>query len=138
VRFRVVVGLAVFVAVVLSSSPSVAHKSQGVKAQQRVFAKHQNLDRSDARVQLLVTNRRFRPIRRLVCETEISDKWFHPVTGEVRTYTEDWFLTIRNFPERSRLRSRKDMIFVEHVELTTDPQWQPQGVTVRTRHCHVR
>jgi hypothetical protein len=135
---RIVVGPAVLVAVVVSSSPSVAHKSEGVKAQQRVFAKHQNLDRSDARVQLRVANRRFRPIRRLVCETEITDKWFHPVTGEVRTYSEDWFLTVRNFPERSRLLSRKDTIFVAHSDLTTDPQWQPQGVTVRTRHCHAR
>lgn len=137
-RFRIVVGLTVLLAVVLESGPSVAHRSSGVKAQQRVFAKHQNLDRSDARVQLLVSNRRFRPIRRLVCETDISSKWFHPVTGEVRTFTEDWFLTIRNFPERTRLRSRKDTIFVGHPELTTDPQWQPQGVTVKTPHCHVR
>jgi hypothetical protein len=60
------------------------------------------------------------------------------VTGEARSYSEDWFLTIRNFPARTRLRPVRDTIFVSHPELAADPQWQPQGVTVKTQHCHVR
>lgn len=135
---RVVLSLALVAVVALSSVPSAAHESARVNAQQRVLAKHQNLDRSDARVQLVVVNRRPTEIRRLVCETDISDQWLHPVTGEVRTYTEDWFLVIRHFAARTRLRSRKDTIFVSHPELTADPQWQPQGVTVETPHCHAR
>jgi hypothetical protein len=135
---RPILGLAVVAAVVLSAQPVLGHESSRVNAQQRVLAKHQNLDRSDARVQLVIANRRFTPIRRLVCTTTISDQWFHPVTGEVRTYTEDWFLVIRRFPARTRLRSQKDTIFVDHPELTADPQWQPQGVTIKTPHCHAR
>jgi hypothetical protein len=137
-RTRPILGLALVAAVALSAQPAAGHESARVNAQQRVLAKHQNLDRSDARVQLVVANRRFTPIRRLVCTTTISDQWFHPVTGEVRTYSEDWFLVIRRFPARTRLRSQKDTIFVGHPELTTDPQWQPQGVTVKTPHCHAR
>jgi hypothetical protein len=137
-RTRPILGLVLVAAVVLSAQPALGHESARVNAQQRVLAKHQNLDRSDARVQLVIANRRFTPIRRLVCTTTISDQWFHPVTGEVRTYTEDWFLVIRRFPARTRLRSQKDTIFVGHPELTADPQWQPQGVTVKTPHCHAR
>jgi hypothetical protein len=135
---RSVLALLVVAGLVLSSAPSSAHESPRVNAQQRVLAKHQNLDRSDARVQLLVTNRRFDDIRRLKCITVISDRWAHAVTGEIREYREDWFLVIRRFPARTRLRSKKSTIFVSHPELITDPAWQPQGVTVATRHCHAR
>ncbi|HEX2025272.1 MAG TPA: hypothetical protein VHH92_02640 [Actinomycetota bacterium] len=137
-RTRTIAGLALVAAVILGGQPALGHESARVNAQQRVFAKHQNLDRSDARVQLQITNRRFTPIRRLVCTTVISDQWHHPVTGEVRKYSEDWFLVIRRFPARTRLRSQKDTIFVNHPELTADPLWQPQGVTVKTPHCHAR
>ncbi|MGH2677300.1 MAG: hypothetical protein ACRDHB_02920 [Actinomycetota bacterium] len=137
---RVRVGIGVLGALALALAPvgASAHEASKVNAQQRVFSKSQGLDRSQARVQLRITNKRFNEINRLVCETEISDRWLHPVTQEIRTYTEDWFLVIRNFPQRTRLRSKKDTIFVQHGELTTDPQWQPQGVTIKTTHCHVR
>lgn len=135
---RLCIGLGLVVTLLLSSGPAGAHDSSRVKVQQRVFSKHQNLDRSDAKVQLQVTNRRIDDIRRLVCQTQISDRWFHPVTQETRMYSEDWFLVIRTFPARTRIRSRKDVIFVGHGELTADPQWQPQGVTVQTPHCHAR
>jgi hypothetical protein len=137
-KLRIVLSLAVAAAVATGAQPATGHESSRVNAQQRLFAKHQNLDRSDARVQLQIANRRFAPLRRLTCTTVISDQWFHPLTGEVRTYREDWFLVIRNFPPRTRLRSRKSTIFVQHPELTSDPQWQPQGVTVTTPHCHAR
>jgi hypothetical protein len=137
-RFRGGIGVLAAVALALAPVGASAHEASKVNDQQRVFSKTQGLDRSQARVQLRITNKRFNEINRLVCETEISDRWLHPVTQEMRTYTEDWFLTIRNFPERTRLRSRKDTIFVQHGELTTDPQWQPQGVTVETPHCHAR
>jgi hypothetical protein len=135
---RTVIALLVVAGLVLSSSPAAAHESPRINAHQKVLAKHQNLDRSDARVQLLITNRRFDDIRRLTCTMLISDRWAHATTGEVREYSEDWFLVIRRFPARTRLRSKKDTIFVSHPELTTDPAWQPQGVTVVTRHCHAR
>ena len=138
VRFRGGIGVLGALALALAPGGASAHEASKVNVQQRVFSKTQALDRSQARVQLRITNKRFNEIDRLVCETTISDRWLHPVTQEMRTYTEDWFLTIRNFPERTRLRSRKDTIFVEHGELSTDPQWQPQGVTVKTPHCHVR
>ena len=137
-RFRVFLAALLVGGLVLSATVSTAHEAPRVNAQQRIFSKHQNLDRSDAKVQLVVTNRRFTRISRLVCETEISDQWQHPATGEVRKYSEDWFLVIRNVPPRTRLRSRKDVIFVNHPELTADPTWVPQGVTVKTRHCHQR
>jgi hypothetical protein len=137
---RVRLGFAVVMvaALVLSSWPAAAHESSRVNAQQRVFGKNQTLEESTARVQLRVTNRRFTRIRRLVCETVISDRWAHPTTGEVREFSEDWFLVIRNFQPRTRVRSRKSTISVSHPELTTDPSWQPQGVTVKTKHCHAR
>jgi hypothetical protein len=138
VRFRGGIGVLGALALALAPLGASAHEASRVNAQQRVFSKTQTLDRSQARVQLRITNKRFKEINRLVCETKISDRWLHPVTLEVRTYSEDWFLVIRNFPERTRLRSRKDTIFVQHGELTTDPQWQPQGVTVKTPHCHAR
>jgi hypothetical protein len=138
VRFRGGIGVLGALALALGPVEASAHEAPKVNAQQRVFNKTQALDRSQARVQLRITNKRFKEINRLVCKTEISDRWLHPVTQEIRTYTEDWFLVIRNLPERTRVRSRKDTIFVEHSELTTDPQWQPQGVTVKTPHCHAR
>lgn len=137
-RFRGGIGVLGALALALPSGGASAHEASKVNAQQRVFSKTQALDRSQARVQLRITNKRFNEINRLVCQMEISDRWLHPVTQEMREYTEDWFLVIRNFPERTRLRSRKDTIFVQHGELTTDPQWQPQGVTVKTPHCHAR
>jgi hypothetical protein len=136
VRFRGGMGILSALVLAVSSATASAHEAPRVNAQQRVFSKTQALDRSQARVQLRITNKRFKEIRRLVCETEISDRWLHAVSQETRTYTEDWFLVIRNFPERTRLRSRKDTVFVQHGELTADPQWQPQGVTVKTSHCH--
>jgi hypothetical protein len=138
VRFRGGIGVLGALALALAPGGASAHEASKVNVQQRVFSKTQALDRSQARVQLRITNKRFNEINRLVCETRISDRWLHPVTQEARTYTEDWFLVIRNFPERTRLRSRKDTISVQHGELTTDPQWQPQGVTVKTPHCHAR
>lgn len=137
-RVRLGLAVAVVAALVLTSWPVAAHESSRVNAQQKVFGKTQNLDRSTARVRLQVTNRRFTRIRRLVCETVISDRWAHPATGEVREYEEDWFLVIRNFDARTRVRSRKSTISVSHPELTADPSWQPQGVTVKTKHCHAR
>jgi hypothetical protein len=136
-RARNGIGLLVTAALLLPAYPATGHTSSGIKAQQRVLAKHQNLDRSEARVQLRLTNRRFQSVR-LVCETIISDKWFHPTTGETRTYSEDWFLQYNNFPARTRGKSKKDVLSVEHPELAADPAWQPQGVTVKTPHCHAR
>jgi nitrogen fixation protein len=133
---RGVLALVVAGGLVLSSTASTAHEARKVNAQQRVFSKHQSPDRSRAKVQIRVTNRRFTAIPRLACETIISDRWTHAVTGEVREFGEDWFLVIRNVPPRTRLHSRKDVIFVSHPELAADPSWLPQGVTVRTRHCH--
>jgi hypothetical protein len=121
--------------VLLSASTSVAHEASGVNAQQRVFSKKQNLDRSVAKVQLQVTNRRQSRIPRLVCETVITDRWVHPVAGP-EEFSEDWFLVIRNVPARTRLRSKKDTIFVSHPQLAADPTWEPRGVTVKTPHCH--
>lgn len=136
-RARIGIGLLVTVALLAPAYPATAHTSAGIKAQQRVLAKHQNLDRSDARVQLRLTNRRFSDVA-LVCKTVIMDEWFHPTTGEIRTFSEDWFLGYRKFPARTRGRSLKSVIFVEHPELTADPAWQPRGVFVETQHCHAR
>lgn len=135
-RLRGFLALLVVGGLILPASATTAHEARRVKSQQRVFSKHQNLDRSDAKVQIRVTNRRFTSIPRLACETVISDRWTHAVTGEVREFSEDWFLVIRNVPPRTRLRSRKDVIFVSHAELAADPAWQPQGVTIKTPHCH--
>jgi hypothetical protein len=121
--------------VLLSAGASSAHEAAGVNAQQRVFSKKQNLDRSVAKVQLQVTNRRQTRIPRLVCETVITDRWAHPTAGPAE-FSEDWFLVIRNVPARTRLRSRKDTIFVSHPQLAADPAWEPRGVTIKTRHCH--
>lgn len=134
-RVRVVLAQFVVAGLLLSATASQAHESSRVDAQQRVFSKKQTLDRSEAKVQIQVTNRRNTAIPRLVCETVITDQWTHPTAG-ARTFSEDWFLVIRNVPARTRLRSRKDTIFVSHPELATDPAWQPQGVTVKTQHCH--
>jgi hypothetical protein len=136
-RTRIGLGLLVTLLLLLPASTVTAHRSPGIRAHQRVFAKTQALDRSEARVQLRLTNRRFQSVR-LVCETIISDKWFHPTTGETRTYSEDWFLQYNNFPARTRGKSKKDVLSVEHPELAADPAWQPQGVTVKTPHCHAR
>jgi hypothetical protein len=137
-RHRIRIAVLGVLALVVAPEIASGHEASKLNAQQRVFSKQQALDRSEARVQLRITNKRFDEINRLVCETQISDRWLHPVTQEMRTYSEDWFLVIRNFPARTRLRSRKDTIFVQHGELTADPQWQPQGVTVKTPHCHAR
>jgi hypothetical protein len=136
-RARNGIGLLVTAALLLPAYPASAHTSSGIKAQQRVLAKHQNLDRSDARVQLRLTNRRFSDVA-LVCKTVIMDEWFHPTTGEIRSYSEDWFLGYRRFPARTRGRSLKSIIYVEHPELTADPAWQARGVFVETQHCHAR
>jgi hypothetical protein len=137
-RFRHALDVAVVVGLVLPWMPAGAHEARRVNAQQRVFSKHQRPARSNAKVQIRVTNRRFTPIPRLACETVISDRWAHAATGEVREFREDWFLVVRNVPPRTRLHSRKDVIFVSHPEVAADPAWQPRGVTVETRHCHRR
>jgi hypothetical protein len=136
-RVRLVVAPLVAGGLVLSATLSAAHEAAKVNAQHRVFSKEQALDRSKAKVQIQVTNRRVTSIPRLVCETVITDRWAHPTAG-TREFSEDWFLVIRNVPPRTRLRSRKDTIFVSHPELAADPAWQPRGVTVSTEHCHRR
>lgn len=132
-RFGVILAT---VLVVLAPSVSTAHKSPGLTVRQRVLSTNQTLDRSEARIKHTIINRRSRPIRGR-CTAIIEGRWTHPTTLENRTYTEDWFLKIRKLFPGQKLRA-SGTIFVDHPDIAADPTWQPQGVTVKTKHCHVR
>jgi hypothetical protein len=121
---------------VLAPSVSSAHKSPGLTVRQRVLSTDQTLQRSEARIKHTIINRRSDPVRGK-CTAIIEGRWTHPTTLENRTYTEDWFLKIRKLFPGQKLRA-SGTIFVEHPDLVADPAWQPQGVTVKTKHCHVR
>jgi hypothetical protein len=131
-RFGVVLATAL---VVLAPSVSTAHKP-GLSVRQRVRSTNQTLERSEARIKHTVINRRSQPVRGR-CTAIIEGRWTHPITLENRSYKEDWFLRIRKLLPGQKLRA-SGAIFVEHPELAADPAWQPRGVTVKTKHCHVR
>jgi hypothetical protein len=131
-RFGVVLATAL---VVLAPSVSTAHKP-GLSVRQRVRSTNQTLERSEARIKHTVINRRSQPVRGR-CTAIIEGRWTHPITLENRSYKEDWFLRIRKLLPGQKLRA-SGAIFVEHTELAADPAWQPRGVTVKTKHCHVR
>ena len=133
VRFGVILATAL---VVLAPSVSTAHKSPGLKVRQRVLSTDQTHQRSEARIKHTVINRRSQPIRGR-CTAIIEGRWTHPTTLENRTYKEDWFLKIRKLFPGQKLRA-SGTIFVDHPDIAADPAWQPQGVTVKTKHCHVR
>lgn len=135
-RFGALLVAGLMVLVVLAPSVSSAHKSRGLTVRQRVLSTNQTLSRSEARIKHLIINRRSQPVRGK-CTAVIEGRWTHSVTLENRSYTEDWFLKIRKLFPGQKLRA-SGTIFVEHPELTTDPAWQPQGVSVKTTHCHVR
>jgi hypothetical protein len=134
---RVSLVLLVLGALMLSPSSSSAHKSSGIKVGLQVSSKTQNLDRSEAHVRAVVKNRRSEDVSGRRCVLLIRAQWFHPVTGEIRIFTEDWFMNFGRIRAGRNLRF-VDTIYVEHAELTADPQWQPQGVRVKNPHCHVR
>jgi hypothetical protein len=120
---------------VLVPSVSTAHKP-GLAVRQRVLSTNQTLESSEARIKHTIVNRRSQPVRGR-CTAIIEGRWTHPTTLENRSYKEDWFLRIRSLQPGQRLKA-SGTIFVEHPELAADPAWQPQGVTVKTKHCHVR
>lgn len=122
--------------VVLAPSVSTAHKSPGLTVRQRVLSTNQTLESSEARIKHTIINRRSQPIRGR-CTAVIEGRWTHPTTLENRSYQEDWFLKIRKLFPGQKLRA-SGTIFVEHPDIAADPAWQPQGVTVKTKHCHVR
>jgi hypothetical protein len=130
------VSVLVAAALVLSTASVGAHESPGIDVRQRVFYTSQSLDKSKAKVGHRVHNRRSNDVY-LKCIIFIRAKWFHPVTGETRMYDQKFFLVRYAVEERSRFKVR-GTIFVKHGELIGDPQWQPQGVTVETPHCHAR
>jgi hypothetical protein len=131
-RFGVVLATALMV---LVPSVSTAHKP-GLAVRQRVLSTNQTLESSEARIKHTIVNRRSQPVRGR-CTAIIEGRWTHPTTLENRSYKEDWFLKIRSLQPGQRLKA-SGTIFVEHPELAADPAWQPQGVTVKTKHCHVR
>ena len=131
-RFGVVLATAL---VVLAPSVSTALKP-GLAVRQRVLSTNQTLESSEARIKHTIVNRRSQPVRGR-CTAIIEGRWTHPTTLENRSYKEDWFLKIRNLQPGQKLKA-SGTIFVEHPELAADPAWQPQGVTVKTKHCHVR
>jgi hypothetical protein len=122
--------------VVLAPSVSTAHKSPRLTVRQRVLSTNQTLESSEARIKHTIINRRSQPIRGR-CTAVIEGRWTHPTTLENRSYEEDWFLKIRKLFPGQKLRA-SGTIFVEHPDIAADPAWQPQGVTVKTKHCHVR
>jgi hypothetical protein len=122
--------------VVLAPSVSTAHKGPGLTVRQRVLSTNQTLESSEARIKHTIINRRSQPIRGR-CTAVIEGRWTHPTTLENRSYQEDWFLKIRKLFPGQKLRA-SGTIFVEHPDIAADPAWQPQGVTVKTKHCHVR
>lgn len=122
--------------VVLAPSVSTAHKSPRLTVRQRVLSTNQTLESSEARIKHTIINRRSQPIRGR-CTAVIEGRWTHPTTLENRSYQEDWFLKIRKLFPGQKLRA-SGTIFVEHPDIAADPAWQPQGVTVKTKHCHVR
>ncbi|MGH2546782.1 MAG: hypothetical protein ACRDHJ_07905 [Actinomycetota bacterium] len=131
-RFGVVLATAL---VVLAPSGSTAHKP-GLSVRQRVLSTNQTLESSEARIKHTIVNRRSQPVRGR-CTAIIEGRWTHPTTLENRSYKEDWFLKVRNLQPGQKLKA-SGTIFVEHPELAADPAWQPQGVNVKTKHCHVR
>jgi hypothetical protein len=122
--------------VILAPGLSSAHKSPGLIVRQRILSTDQTLQRSEARIKHTIINRRSAPIRGK-CTAIIEGRWTHPTTLENRTYKEDWFLKIRKLFPGQKLRA-SGTIFVEHPDIAADPAWQAQGVTVKTKHCHVR
>ena len=122
--------------VVLVPAVSSAHKSPRLKVRQRVMSTNQTPQRSEASIKHTIINRRSQVVRGR-CTAVIEGRWSHPTTLENRTYTEDWFLRIRKLFPGQKLRAG-GTIFVEHPDIAADPAWQPQGVTVKTTHCHVR
>lgn len=132
-RFGVILATAL---VVLAPSVSTAHKSPGLTVRQKVRSTNQTLDRSSANIKHTIINRRNQPVRGK-CTAIIEGRWTHPTTLENRSYKEDWFLKIRKLFPGQKLRA-SGTIFVEHPDIAADPAWQPQGVTVKTKHCHVR
>jgi hypothetical protein len=122
--------------VVLAPAVSSAHKSPGLTVRQRVLSSNQTPQRSEAKIKHTIINRRNAPVRGR-CIAVIEGRWSHPTTLENRTYNEDWFLKIRKLFPGQKLRAG-GTIFVEHPDIAADPAWQPQGVTVKTKHCHVR
>ena len=122
--------------VVLAPTVSSAHKSARLTVRQRVRSTNQTPQRSEANIKHIIINRRNVPIRGR-CIAIIEGRWLHPTTLENRVYTEDWFLRIRKLFPGQKLRA-SGTIFVDHPDIAADPAWQPQGVTVKTTHCHVR
>jgi hypothetical protein len=122
--------------VALAPSVSSAHKSARLTVRQRVRSTNQTPQRSEARIKHIIINRRNVPVRGR-CIAVIGGRWLHPTTLENRVYTEDWFLRIRKLFPGQKLRA-SGTIFVDHPDIAADPLWQPQGVTVKTTHCHVR
>jgi hypothetical protein len=122
--------------VVLAPSISCAHKSSRLTVRQRVRSTNQTPQRSQANIKHTIINRRNEPIRGK-CTAVIEGRWSHPTTLENRTYKEDWFLRIRKLFPGQKLRA-SGTIFVDHPDIAADPAWVPQGVTVKTTHCHVR
>ena len=122
--------------VVVAPSISSAHKSPRLTVRQRVLSMNQTPQRSEANIKHTIINRRPEPVRGR-CTAVIEGRWSHPTTLENRTYREDWFLRIRKLFPGQKLRAR-GTIFVDHPDIAADPAWQPQGVTVKTTHCHVR
>lgn len=121
---------------VLAPSTSSAHKSSRLTVRQRVRSTNQTPQRSQANIKHTIINRRNEPVRGK-CTAIIEGRWSHPTTLENRTYEEDWFLRIRRLFPGQKLRA-SGTIFVDHPDIAADPAWQPQGVTVKTPHCHVR
>jgi hypothetical protein len=121
---------------VLAPSISSAHKSSRLTVRQRVRSTNQTPQRSEANIKHTIINRRNEPIRGR-CTAVIEGRWSHPTTLENRTYKEDWFLKIRRLFPGQKLRA-SGSIFVDHPDIAADPAWVPQGVTVKTTHCHVR
>jgi hypothetical protein len=132
-RFGVVLVTALMV---LAPSVSTAHRSPGLTVRQRVLSTDQTPQRSEARIKHTIINRRSQTIRGR-CTAIIEGRWTHTTTLEKRTYKEDWFLRIRKLLPGQKLRA-SGTIFVEHPDIAADPAWQAQGVTVKTKHCHVR
>jgi hypothetical protein len=122
--------------VVLAPSISSAHKSPRLTVRQRVLSTNQTPQRSEANIKHTLINRRSVPIRGR-CTAVIEGRWFHPTTLENRTYTATWFLRIPKLFPGQKLRA-SGTIYVDHPDIALDPAWQPQGVTVKTTHCHVR
>ena len=122
--------------VVLAPSVSSAHKSARLTVHQRIRSTNQTPQRSKANIKHIIINRRNVPVRGR-CIAVIEGRWLHPTTLENRVYNEDWFLRIRKLLPGQKLRA-SGTIFVDHPDIAADPAWQPQGVTVKTTHCHVR